>query len=261
MELEKLIWRGTKGIATLGLAGLLGAGSMMGLGGCAAKEMTKGEQRVVAGQILMQTGDSDLTKIGSILYSLGILKHQEEIARIRSNININMQQNPQQNGQPQYMQQGLPINVVSIDGKYSPAPGYTWVNPNDSSLIVERNIHVFAANGWRDYNGDGLVKFPDEFPGYGRNEFYETERIEFVLHNREGIRVQLSFEVYNPQGDVSFSNSEEIIPGAYRVGGEGRLMNYLIENGGYGTHSISFKMNGFYVGSTEVRIIPSPKRK
>lgn len=183
MELEKLVKKATSGIMTLALVG----GLTVGLEGrTVQQEMSDAEKILALSDLILLTENPKLVKAGSFFRAFGSRMFQKELEKIRSNLNININQQ----GQPQYTQyikgNRLPENVLYAGGKLVPAPGYSWVDAkNPRNLRVQRSIQVFAANYWKDFNKNGDADFPDEFGGI-KNRFYDTEKIMLAFLMKDG---------------------------------------------------------------------------
>lgn len=237
MILEKIVRGGRKGLIATGLVGSLG------LGGCStAVRISETEGQILAGEALMQSGDEKATIIGSLLYSLGLMRHEKEMVRERSNINININQRE--------------------DGRYVPVEGYAWVSENPNDLrVMETNIRMFACNYSKDFNGDGFANYPDEFVGI-KTTFRDYEQILIVLYDKTNLESNKSLQIYDPKGnlihEVSFMNKKGGVGlGDSEEGGDFDMMDGLIQSGGYGNYKIVWKINGQYVGSNEFEIVPS----
>ncbi len=188
MELEKLVKKAGKGIVTLGLAAALtGAG-------CAARQMTQGEQDVVLGEVLMQTEDPLLVKMGSILYTLGLIETQKEIAReSRTQINVNTRQ----------QQREIPTDVNYNNKKYSPKKGYIWVNPEDSDdLRVKKIFGSGFAFRWIDYNNSGGVDGWNEVVIERKKRFERDESLVLVLLYEAEKPFRQNLKIYGPEGKI-----------------------------------------------------------
>jgi hypothetical protein len=240
--LENFIGKTGRKAATLGLAGILTAfpGTSTAQN---SQDITPAEGMIVAEE--MMNLDPRLKGIGGIFGLLGRLKYNKERDELRTQINLNIQ-NPQQ---------GLPENVIHIDGKYYPAPGYKWVNPGTGDPSVERNIALFAANYYKDFDLDGKINYPTEYVGI-KNEFYDTEGLTFNYYER-GVKTprEVSWKIYGTKGELLASHSREISKhGAISVGHNVDLMGGLVEASGYGPYVISWMRDGLFVGKTEVTI-------
>jgi len=190
MELENIIRKTGRGIATLGLAAALtGAG-------CAAR-MSQGEQDVVVGEVLIQTEDPLLVKMGSILYTLGLIETQKEVAReSRTQINVNTRQ----------PQREIPRNVNYNNGKYGPKNGYAWVNPEDSEdLRVKKIIGSGFAFKWIDYNHSGNVDNLNEYIER-KNRFKSNEGIALALLYEAEKPFRQNLKIYSPEGKIMIEN-------------------------------------------------------
>ena len=93
----------------------------------------------------------------------------------------------------------MPENVVFSSGKYSPASGYTWDNPdNPNNLSVIRiqepnamPLGLLSFNKYIDLNKDGM---------FDRNEFFGLNKKSFNL-DKEGMGVVLSL---SKKGEIIF---------------------------------------------------------
>jgi hypothetical protein len=61
---------------------------------------------------------------------------------------VNVNNNPSQTTTSQGIRTSLPANVVYSDEKYTPAPGYAWVNPNQQNdlRVIPKNL-IILDNG------------------------------------------------------------------------------------------------------------------
>jgi hypothetical protein len=122
---------------------------------------------------VMSTSDDPATRaLGTLMYVEG--SHEQRMREAeagRSQVNVNTQgQSPQQG------RTGLPENVVYSDGKYSPASGYTWINPNDQNdlRVIPKNVIV---------NADGSFK---PAPGYTWINPNDQKDLRVKKKNHEG---------------------------------------------------------------------------
>ena len=205
----------------------------------------------------------------------------------------------------------LPENVVVSNGKYYPAQGYTWneegnahagvrkiINDTKQSIINEDfknsdrvpqgKFYFFAANYWKDFNGDRKMS-PNEYVGI-KKRFREDEKLMLVSHDaRYGLKgSKIKTDVYSPNGDLidmvftsgytGLDTSWNIInrnTGIIHVHGDlgdtyqrkdeknnkTSFANFLSEKGGYGNYKAVLKLDGKYLASTEFEIVPSLRSK
>lgn len=134
------------------------------------------------------------------------------------------------------------------------------INQYDLNLSTKNDTQPFVSYPWIDFNKNGFVDFPGELPAYGREEFDSTERIIFGLYDpkNHGNKRKIKWEIYNPQGKMSTSDTLETNIGMVLLGDVGfnNLTSWLIQNGGYGTHKIQWYVNDAPIGSSSVKIKP-----
>jgi len=122
--------------------------------------------------------------------------------------------------------------------------------------------YFFACNYWKDFNGNGLGDYPDEYVGI-KNKFRDNEKIILVSHDEKSRKEQLwKIEIYSPHGE-KIHESKEILPYngiAMKTGEENDMMNWLIQNGGYVSYKTVWYLDDKYNGSTEFEIEPSEKK-
>ncbi|MEK6897143.1 MAG: hypothetical protein AABW93_01285, partial [Nanoarchaeota archaeon] len=140
---------------------------------------------------------------------------------------------------------------------------FTITPPPQSSQHLQSQgdngkIHIFTSYPWIDFNKNGFVDFPQEFPAYGEEEFDSTERVLFGLYDPKGHGVQrkIKWEIYNPQGKIYASDSLETKMASVSVGQYDDLTSLLAQSGGYGTYKILWYINDIPVGSSSVKIKP-----
>ena len=176
MGLEKLISRGRKGIATLGILGMLGSF------GCST--LTEGEITTIAGEVLTEKGKSELERLaGRILLSAGTMKYQKELAEA---------------GRTQIVYQ----NVNYGEGGYSPKEGYTWVNPeNPEDFRVKELFGSGFSFRWVDYNKSGDADNLDEYVEL-KNRFRQNESIILTLVYGSEEPFHQNLKIYDPKGKI-----------------------------------------------------------
>ena len=214
------------------------------------EEISEGELLALLG--IMAAGSSskpEAQELGTILSTVGVMRHQKEVAREgRSNINTN-QENEQ--------------NEQSVS-EYVPAPECVWANPGDpNDLTVKKSIGVaFASEGWADFNHNGRAE-PNEY--VVRNRFYGNEPINLVIYAPEGQGIKdgdIKLEVYNPKGKRVFRKYIHDGGGWSLKPGNSKFyrLDLANNNGGeYGTYSIVWQNEGA-IEKTTFEFLPSLER-
>ena len=87
------------------------------------KKVTEGEVLTLVGTLGMQSTNPKDVKLGSLIYLLGQMKHEREVAR-EGATKVYVENCPQPN-------RVIPENVIYTDRQYRPAPGYEWVKPSE----------------------------------------------------------------------------------------------------------------------------------
>ena len=133
------------------------------------------------------------------------------------------------------------------------------IDQDDLTLSTKNDRQPFVSYPWIDFNKNGFVDFPKEFPAYGKAEFDSTERIVFGLYDPQGrgTHRKIKWEIYNSQGKISASDSFEAnMEDVLLVGQYGDLASLLVKDGGYGTYKILWYVDGTPAGSSSARIKP-----
>jgi hypothetical protein len=176
MVLEKLINKRRKGIATIGILGMLGSV------GCST--LSEGEIATVAGEVIAESSKSELERLaGNILFRLGTMKYQKELAEA---------------GRTQIVFE----NTVYKDGKYEPREGYTWVDPKDSE---DPRVKPFFGSGfafrWVDYNRNDSPDTAEEFVEQ-RDRFKQNESMVLWLYYEAESPFIQNLQIYDPIGRI-----------------------------------------------------------
>lgn len=250
MGIENVVNKAKKKIAIAGLSGILGLGSVVAacmpayaqqnvktapagniiyLPCTPQQQSTSGEElswgellSILGGTIPGLSNKPEAQVLGDAVTRWGIIESQKEIVREgRSQVNINQ-------GQQQVA--------------YAPAQGCTWANPDDPGDLGVRRIFevtnlgvTLAANGVKDFNGDGFWDF-DEFIGV-KTRFSADEKVTLVLYNpkKKGLsKKNITWELYYlPTGEkigesLWDGRSHSGISGEFYPGGKnGRYGEYL----------------------------------
>lgn len=215
----------------------------------ATEDISPGELLTLLGVMAESSKKPETQNLGAVLSTLGVMKHQKEVAREgRAQVNIN------QGGGRQEA------------ARYVPAPGCVWANPEDpNNLTVKRSIGVaFVANYWRDLNYNGRAEL-NEYVGI-KDRFNDNETIILAIHDQagQGIDEVLKLKVYDPKGKRVF---RKIV----NNGGWGRWflkpgsskhykLDWSKKNGGYGDYTIVWRSQGI-TEMTKFEIVPSPKKE
>ena len=148
-----------------------------------------GEVLSTLGVVGQLSDDPKNQKLGVIYSTLGTIKSQKEIAREgRSNITVNQNEQSEQ-----------PNKIL-----YLPAPGCTWINPEDSGdfHVKKEWMNAFAASSYKDHNKNGYVEL-SEFSGINgiSGIFTDSDPLVFALFNPKGKNKRISkqpihFELY-----------------------------------------------------------------
>lgn len=280
--------------------GVLATGlGLAGLTGCA--EFEEFEDALFE-QVIYEGAASKLEERGEYERARSVRRIGDAMTGIRiakagrSDINVNVDTNTNENRR----RQQLPENVILLsNGNYSPAQGYTWINPKDNNDVKVRKItndikqsivdedfksgigifvgqfYYFAANYWKDFDGDGHSS-PDEFVGI-KKRFRDDEKLTLSSYDqRPSLRgSQAKIEVYSPDGEIIHTTEIAYEGGAGRIitinahittateNSESKsipLMTFLFEKGGYGNYKAIWKLDGKYDGSNEFEIIPSLRK-
>lgn len=107
------------------------------------------------GAVLMGSDDPAARLIGTFMHYEGAHEEKMKEAREgRSQVNV-------YNNSNQGNQNRLSENVIHNDGKYNPAPGYDWINPNDPNdlRVIPRGV-IFSNNAYNPAPGYAWVN-PD----------------------------------------------------------------------------------------------------
>ncbi|MCX6749489.1 MAG: hypothetical protein NTW17_01950 [Candidatus Pacearchaeota archaeon] len=243
---------GRRGIA----AGLLGL-TAIGAGGCAAtiSELTEGEEITLLGAAMGSSSDAEIARLAPYFSLLGQMRYQKEVVREgRTQVNVNPREETQN--------QNVPENVIYTRGRYFPAPGFTWANPeNPGDLTIRRSIGlVFAANYRRDFNNDMSVDL-NEFVGV-KNRFYDTESILLVLYSPESqgeAQREIRWKIYSPNGTKLAEDSVTTAAGEIEIGANPDFASYLLRTGGYGNYVIVWSSQGM-TETNQFEIAPAPTR-
>ncbi len=191
-------------------------------------------------------------------------EHERDIAnRGRDEVNVYVEREKDK------QRERLPENVIYSDGKYEPAPGYEWINPEkNSDLSVrkkiqekeEKNRYFFTCNYWKDFDQDGFWDYPDEYVGI-KNKFRDDEKILLVSRIQDKKGQLFKKEIYNPSGEL-IRKDESIVEsnrGVKTTGYNWDLMNWLVENGGYGSYKAVWYLDYKSTSSSEFEIVHSEK--
>lgn len=261
------------------LAGLiLGAAACQGTGG------TAGDSEALLGLILMGTGiqhnDPAVAAVGKVMVDYGAAK----AGRSETNVNIygggngsntsiddialalrdHRDQQVRDQLRDQQGQGGIGEGVLTErkvihDNKQSIVDEVF----KDSTAAPSGSFYYFAANYWKDFNGDGMSG-PNEYVGI-KDKFRKYEDLILVSYNlRSGLKGhEIVIEIYSPNGNLIDAqknaykeDTSTLVWGHDRLGGGTSLMNYLFEKGGFGNYKVVWKLDGKYDGSTEFEIVP-----
>ena len=118
-----------------------------------------------------------------------------------------------------------------------------------------KNRYFFACNYFKDFDRDGFWDYPDEYVGI-KNKFRDDEKILLVSRIQDKKGQLFKREIYNPSGEL-IGEHESIVKSNRVVKTRGKIMNWLIERGGYGNYKSVSYINDRYIGSTEFEIVPS----
>jgi len=221
-----------------------------------SSSMSAGESLTVLGLFLgmSKPNNPDAQNAGAILSTLGAMEHQKEVAREgRSEVNINQSQQREQDNR-----------LV----RYFPAPGCSWINPENSDDLSVKPIWrmAFAANYLKDFDKDGSLT-RDEFTGI-KDKFYDNEPIILVLLHPENKRISkkdINFELYYlPTGEKILEDSwKKSNYGTVCIGGTPPIGNEwtkgLSIKYGYGEYLAVFRSDG-NSEKTKFEIVPASKR-
>ncbi len=167
-------------------------------------------------------------------------------------------------------QSTIPENVIFSNGRYHPAPGYTWANLNDPRDLrtVPKQVRetpqdfvkFFACNYAKDFDNDGVSEYPDEFVGI-KNRFRKDERIILVSYLKAiGIKGrECNLKVYSPRGEVVSEDKHTLLSDLIGrwfgdISGPS-YANLLVERGGLGSYKAAWYLDGKLAGMTEFEIV------
>lgn len=187
--------------------------------------LSPGELLSLLGVMAESSKKPETQDLGVALLTLGVMRHQKEVAiKGRTQVNINQGGGGQEGA------------------RYVPAPGCVWANPEvPNDLTVKRSIGVaFVANSWRDLNYNGRAEL-NEYIGI-KDRFNDKEPIILAIHDQagQGIDEDLKLEVYDPNGKRVFK--KYVVTGMWKRLKPGSSKHYRLDwnkkNGGPGSYMI-----------------------
>lgn len=167
---------------------------------------TEGEVFSLVGLMGMLSGNPKDAQLGSLLYNLGQMEHDKEVAREgRSETEINIY-----NQDRERQSSNLPENVVYFNGKFKPAQGYAWINPNDvNDLGVRKKVRktdkdrFISYNKWVDLDRNGTITIETELFGLGKKVFdIDKERMTIGFYQEHLGEREISFRSWTPTGEL-----------------------------------------------------------